>query len=102
MQPQVIEHERNVEVTFRITEGELTRVETLEVQGNKTAALAKLAPKGLNLKAGQPYSQSRLDKDRSQIIANYLELGYPNATFRWSVKPRGRRFPSRCRHLSHR
>ncbi len=87
VQSQVIEHGRNVEVTFRISEGDLTRVETLEVQGNKTAALAKLAPKGLNLKAGQPYSQSRLDKDRSQIIATYLELGYPNATFRWSVKP---------------
>jgi outer membrane protein assembly factor BamA len=87
VQSQVNEHERNVEVTFRISEGELTRVETLEVQGNKTAALAKLAPKGLKLKAGQPYSQSRLDSDRSQIIATYLELGYPNATFRWSVKP---------------
>ena len=57
----------------------------------KPQPVAKLAPKGLNLKAGQPYSQSRLDKDRSQIIASYLELGYPNATFRWSVKPAGRR-----------
>ncbi len=87
VQPQVAEHERNVEVTFRITEGELTRVQTLELQGNKRAPVSKLAPKGLNLKAGQPYSQSRLDKDRSDIIANYLELGYPNATFRWAVKP---------------
>ncbi|MGD0226515.1 MAG: POTRA domain-containing protein [Terriglobia bacterium] len=89
VQSHVIEHEPKVEVTFRITEGELTRVETLDVQGNKTEPLAKLAPRGLNLKAGQPYSQSRLDKDRSEIIANYLELGYPNATFRWSVRPLG-------------
>ena len=87
VKPQVIEQGRNVDVTFRISEGELTRVEALNVEGNKTQPLAKLAPKGLNLKAGQPYSQSRLDKDRSQIIASYLELGYPNATFRWSVKP---------------
>ena len=87
VQSQVNEHERNVEVAFRVNEGDLTRVETLEVQGNKTVALAKLAPKGLKLKAGQPYSQTRLDRDRSQIIATYLELGYPNATFRWAVKP---------------
>ena len=87
VQPQVNDQDGKVAVTFRISEGDLTRVETLEVQGNKTAALAKLAPKGLKLKAGQPYSQSRLDRDRSQIIAAYLELGYPNATFRWSVKP---------------
>jgi outer membrane protein assembly factor BamA len=87
VQPQVIEHEQKVDVTFRITEGQLTSVETLNVEGNKTQSVGKLAPKGLNLKAGQPYSQSRLDNDRSQIIASYLELGYPNATLRWSVKP---------------
>jgi hypothetical protein len=87
VQPQVVEHGQNVEVTFGITESERTNVETLNVEGNKTQTLAKLAPKGLNLKAGQPYSQARLDKDRSEIIANYLQLGYPNATFRWSVKP---------------
>jgi len=87
VQSQVVEHEPNVDVTFRVSEGDLTRVETLEVQGNKAVALAKLAPKGLGLKAGQPYSQTRLDRDRSQVIATYLELGYPNATFRWSVKP---------------
>jgi outer membrane protein insertion porin family len=89
VQPAVIKHDRNLEVTFRISEGELTRVANLEIQGNKTQDIAKLVPKGLNLKTGQPYSQSRLDKDRSQIIASYLRLGYPNATLRWSVKPSG-------------
>ena len=89
VQPQVIKHELNLEVTFRISEGELTRVANLEIQGNKTQDIAKLAPKRLNLKAGQPYSQSRLDKDRSQIIASYLRLGYPDATLRWSVNPSG-------------
>jgi outer membrane protein assembly factor BamA len=87
VQPKVVEHKPKVEVTFQITEGERTSVETLNVEGNKTQTVAKLAPKGLILKAGQPYSQSRLDNDRSQIIASYLELGYPNATFRWTVKP---------------
>ena len=77
----------NIDVTFQITEGELTRVEALHVEGNKTQTLATLAPKGLNLKAGEPYSQSRFNKDRSHIIARYLELGYPNATLKASLQP---------------
>ena len=89
VQPEVIKHDRNLDVTFRISQGELTRVQNLEIQGNKTQTIANLAPNGLNLKAGQPYSQLRLDKDRSQIIASYLRLGYPNATLRWSVNPSG-------------
>ena len=88
-QPQVSEHTGKIEVTLRITEGQLTSVQALNLEGNKTQTLATLAPKGLNLKAGQPYSQARLDKDRNQIIARYLELGYPNATLRWSAKPVG-------------
>ena len=87
VQAHVAEHTRNIDVTFRIREGELTSVQTLEVVGNKTQPLEKLAPSGLNLKAGQPFSQALLDKDRSQILAHYLDLGYPNATLRWSVKP---------------
>ena len=86
VQAAVATHVNNVDVTFRIREGELTRVEALHITGNKTQPLATLAPKGLTLKAGQPYSQSRLNKDRGQIIAHYLDLGYPNATLRWSVK----------------
>ncbi len=89
VKPQVHEQGQNLDVAFQIKEGERTTVVALNLEGNKTQPLAKLAPKGLNLKAGQPYSQARLDKDRSQIIASYLELGYPNATLRWSVKPAG-------------
>src|ERR1019366_6116762 len=86
VKPDVRAQQHKVEVPFRITEGALTQVQSLNVEGNKTQTLAKLAPKGLNLKPGQPYSQTRLDKDRSQIIATYLNLGYPNATLRSSIK----------------
>jgi outer membrane protein assembly factor BamA len=86
VQAAVATHGDDVNVTFRIREGAVTHVEALHVVGNKTQPLAKLAPSGLNLKDGQPYSQARLDQDRGQIIAHYLDLGYPNATLRWSVK----------------
>lgn len=89
VEPQFVDRGQSIEVTFRITEGEITSVEALNLEGNKTQTLAALAPTGLILTSGQPYSQSRLDKDRSQIIANYLELGYPNATLKWSVDPVG-------------
>ncbi len=87
VKPQVTDREEKLSVTFQITEGERTIVSALNLEGNATQTSAALAPKGLNLKPGQPYSQARLDKDRSAIIAKYLELGYPNATLKWSVKP---------------
>ena len=86
VQPQVTEQSKRVKVTFRIREGALTRVEALNVVGNKTQPLSKLAPDGLNVRPGQAYSPSRLDKDRGQIVAHYLDLGYPNATLKWTVK----------------
>ena len=86
VKPEVKAQQHKVEVTFRIAEGPLTQVQSLNVEGNKTQTMAKLAPKGLNLKPGQPYSQARLDKDRSQIVAAYLNLGYPNATLKSSTK----------------
>ena len=89
VQPSVAEQEREVSVSFRIREGELTRVAALHVEGNTTQPIDKLAPSGLNLKEGQPYSQPRLDKDRGQILASYINMGYPNATLRWKVQPAG-------------
>lgn len=87
VQSHVAEKSHTIQVTFRIVEGPLTTVEALHLEGNKTQTLAALAPKGLNLQAGKPFSQARLDKDRNEIIAHYLELGYPNAALRWSVRP---------------
>jgi outer membrane protein insertion porin family len=87
VQPQVIDREPGVYVTFAIAEGERTLVDSLRIEGNQTQSLATLAPDGLNLRRGQPYSRARLTEDRNQIIASYLNLGYPNAAFRSTVVP---------------
>lgn len=87
VKPHVTERAQKVDVTFQIEEGSLTLVEKLNVVGNKSEPIDKLAPDGLKLAAGAPYSRTRLDKDRGQIIARYLDLGYPNATLRWTVEP---------------
>ena len=87
VQPDVVERESKVYVTFKITEGEQTRVDSLQVKGNTTQTVAHLAPEGLKLEPGQPYSRSRLDQDRNQIVANYMNLGYLNVHFESAVKP---------------
>jgi outer membrane protein insertion porin family len=84
--PEVKNKGGNIDVTFRVEEGPRDVVETMVVNGNERESLATLAPKGLRVVAGQPYSQRLVDEDRTQIMARYLELGYLTATFRQTAK----------------
>lgn len=77
----------DVFVTFRVDEGECDVVEALRIDGNSTQPISRLAPKGLNLAPGKPYSQKLADEDRNHIIAKYLNLGYLTATFHEVAKP---------------
>jgi outer membrane protein insertion porin family len=86
VQPDVVDREPKVYVTFKITEGEATLVDSLQTEGNKTQTVAALAPDGLKLKPGQPYSRSRLDQDRNQIVANYMNLGYLSVDLKSTAK----------------
>ncbi len=79
--PKVSRPNGNVEVTFQVTEGPLEVVKSLRIEGNTTLSQAELAPKGLKLGPGKPYSQSLVTQDRNRIIARYLTLGYLNASF---------------------
>ena len=72
----------NVQVTFRVTEGPRDIVKSITIEGVATMTAAQYAPHGLKLAAGQPYSQARVRSDRATIIANYLQAGYLNASFR--------------------
>ena len=47
VQPDVVERESKVYVTFKISEGEQTLVDSLQIKGNKTETVAHLAPEGL-------------------------------------------------------
>ncbi|HEX7959577.1 MAG TPA: POTRA domain-containing protein, partial [Terriglobales bacterium] len=86
--PQVEDRNGNLAVTFRVDEGPQDIVETLRLEGN-TVPEAQLAPQGLRLAPGQPYSTKRVDDDRSQIMAQYLRFGFLNATFRPTAKQVG-------------
>jgi outer membrane protein assembly factor BamA len=88
--PQVKNEGGNIDVVFNVDEGPRDIVETLNVTGNDTLPVSMMAPKGLKVVPGQPYSQKLVDEDRTQIQARYLRLGYLTATFRETVKQVGK------------
>ena len=83
--PEVTSVKGNLNVTFQVTEGPRDIVEALKISGNDTMPISKLAPAGLNVRPGQPYSQRLVNRDRANIMAKYLESGYLTATFRETV-----------------
>ena len=79
--PTVKRDNGNVNIVFQVTEGPVTLVRNLQIEGNGTLPESEFAPKGLNLGPGKPYSQDLVAKDRGLIMARYLTLGYLNAGF---------------------
>ncbi len=72
----------DITVNFRVTEGPRDVVSSLILQGNDTLPIAEIAPEGLKVVAGQPYSQAHVEADRANIVSHYLKAGYLNASFR--------------------
>jgi outer membrane protein insertion porin family len=79
--PAVSRLNGDVIVTFKIKEGRQDRVASLRLDGN-TLPISEIAPKGLQLSPGQPYTEARLKNDRNELLASYLSHGYLNATVR--------------------
>ncbi|HUO61505.1 MAG TPA: POTRA domain-containing protein [Candidatus Acidoferrales bacterium] len=77
----------NIDVVFHIIEGQQDKVANLRIEGNDTVPVEELAPKGLKLTPGKPYSDQLLQQDRNSILAKYLELGYLTASFVSTAKP---------------
>jgi len=86
--PDVVDREPNVYVTFQVTEGPQTLVDSLTIEGNTHISGLELAPKtGFALRSGQPFSQKSLADDRSNIMAVYLDHGFFNSEFDSKVTP---------------
>src|ERR1051326_4605133 len=84
--PKVVNKEKELQLAFQVEEGVRDVVETLQIEGNKTLGQQELAPKGMNLEPGKPYSTQSLTKDRDQIMATYLDKGFLNVTFKSKVE----------------
>jgi outer membrane protein assembly factor BamA len=86
--PRTVDREPKNDITFNIEEGAQTVVENVEVAGNQNLDSSLLAaPKGFQLRAGQPYSPRKLAEDRNRLSANYLNRGYLNVDVKTTVKP---------------
>ena len=78
----VVDRESRIYVTFRVSEGPQTLVDTLTLEGNSRLSGEELAPKtGFLLRPGQPFSAKSLADDRSHILAVYLDRGFLNSQF---------------------
>ena len=80
----------DVAVTFEITEGPRDTVQSFAMEGN-TLPVSQLAPNGLHIGPGKPYSPFLVNQDRNQVISQYLSRGYLTATFTASATPKSRR-----------
>ena len=80
----------DVAVTFEITEGPRDNVQSFVMEGN-TLPVSQLAPNGLHIGPGKPYSPFLVNQDRNQVISQYLSRGYLTATFTASATPKSRR-----------
>jgi outer membrane protein insertion porin family len=87
IEPQVRDHEPQVDVTFRIYEGDQDRVNTLRVVTSRNQEIQTASNHPLHLAPGNPYSRKLLEDDRSQITADYLDQGYLNVHFDSSASP---------------
>jgi outer membrane protein insertion porin family len=83
--PRVNRQGGNLRVAFEVQEGLRDMVRSLRLEGNQSLDEEQLAPQGLNLEPGKPYSQLLLNKDRDQIVAVYLDRGFLSADFRAEV-----------------
>jgi len=87
IQAKVSDVDSKLTITFHITEGPRTVVNSLKLTGFKTQTIAKLVPNGLELRAGRPYSPAAVARDRNRIVAAYLNLGYPQVSLQATSTP---------------
>ena len=86
--PKVVNKDNELQLAFQVEEGVRDVVESLQIEGNKALTQQQLAPKGMRLEPGKPYSTQLLDKDRDQIMATYLDKGFLNVTLKSKVDHR--------------
>lgn len=75
---QIAQQERKLRIIFKVTQGPRTTVNKITVTGNKNISYEELAKTpGFQLQPGGPFSPGKLASDRNQIIATYIDHGYP-------------------------
>src|SRR5204862_954013 len=78
-------------ITFTVTKGREYRVASVEVSGTENAPPEALS---LRVKEGQPFSDARLDADRSILEDGYRRRGFAGARVAAGADPRPPADPS--------
>src|ERR1700746_3391910 len=76
----------DVFIRFVISEDVQTRVAELQIEGNQAFGKQELLAVIASL-PGQPYSDFNVATDRANILAQYFNEGFPEATFESEVQP---------------
>jgi outer membrane protein insertion porin family len=74
----------DIAVTLQISEGRQWFVRKLDFEGVDDEAMEYFQT-ALSSLEGQPFSEGNVFNDRDAILSYYFNLGYPDATFEWSV-----------------
>ena len=86
IEPNIEDHEPQIDVTFEITEGDQDKVNSLKIVDRQGQTVnPPTEQESLNLQPGKPYSPQLLEGDRNRIVAEYLNHGYLNAHFESST-----------------
>jgi outer membrane protein insertion porin family len=82
--PTIPLNQDSLTITFRVTEGPLTRVADIEIQGESAVPESRLREEISTVK-NAPYSPSQARADRDQLLNLYARLGYIEADVRTSL-----------------
>ena len=75
-----------IKVTIQIVEGPQTTVGKLAITGN--VALPEAQIRGMiSAGEGQPYSDSTVINDQTEVMNGYFNLGFPNVKFEYTAQP---------------
>lgn len=73
-------------VDFTIQEGPQWFVDSIDIEGNSHFDEEYFIYR-LDSAEGQPFSELSVASDRSRILTDYFDAGFPNATFEWTAEP---------------
>jgi outer membrane protein insertion porin family len=80
--PVVTDHEPEIDIAFQVDEGVQAKVHSFAiVNPSKEPTQLKGKSAAFELAPGKPFSPHLLEVDRNQIMAWYLNHGYPNVQF---------------------
>jgi outer membrane protein insertion porin family len=98
---RVADKNRQLHVSFQVTEGPQDIVNSLVIEGDQTFPESQFAPNGLQIAVGKPYSSRIVEADRASIVAHYHQAGYLRSSFRETASEASKRKPHRIDVIYH-